>query len=340
MVEQRDNRISVAHFLMAAFAQSMPEGVVTAYWKLLHVLAGNTASGNPLALSSGMDEAASPSRQRHGRLVCGALLCVVISSGPGSQAALSHSAPSLQSLSERTASIVRQIANSIEFYIEDIVGTAGDPIPLNIEVSKSEKDSGGRLFIFSGIPNGVELSPGGNLGLFWAVNSNAFDRLTLLAPDGFEGSFEIEVTQTGTTPEDTRRKSTFLATIKAPVTQANTQTLNAIVPPTKLQNDPLDKREPTRTLPNLRDNKLMERAFSLFSNGDISAARAIFQYLVARGNADAAIAVGGTYDPLVLRQLFIKGMMPDPEQARIWYEKAEELGSPEARNRLTALAGR
>jgi hypothetical protein len=247
---------------------------------------------------------------------------------------------SLQSLSRPTTAIFRLAASSVEFRVQDIAGPAGIPIPIEIEVSDSEENAGGRLFIFSGLPKGVKLDPGGDLGLFWAVNSNVFDRLTLLAPEGFRGSFEVEVTQTGTTPDNPKRKLTFLATITVPDAEANTKLLNAVVPPVDVQDAPINVRPPAPSLPSLRDNTLMERAYTLLGNGDISAARSVFEYLVARGNAEAAIAMGGTYDPLILRQLFIKGMTPDPEQARVWYEKAEDLGSAEARSRLTALAER
>jgi len=307
-------------------------------WKLRHAFAGSTASGKSIAPPPAPAEAALWSWNRS--LVYEAILCAVISAGPASEIARSSPAASLLSLSRPPAAILRQAASSVEFHIQDITGPAGIPLPLKIEVSESEKDTGGRLFIFSGIPKGVKLDPGGDLGLFWAVNSNVFDRLTLLAPEGFQGSFEVEVTQTETSPDDAKRKLTFLATITAPDAQANTKLLNAIVPPADVQNDSIYVQPPAKNLPNLRDNNLMERAFSLFGNGDVSAARSIFEYLVARGNAEAAIALGGTYDPLILRQLFIKGMTPDPEQARIWYKKAEELGSAEARSRLTALAER
>jgi len=229
-----------------------------------------------------------------------------------------------------------------EFEISDVVGQPGEQIPIRITFADANEDAAGKLFIFSGVPAEVTLSPGGNFGQFWAVNSLVFDQLTLTAADGFEGSFEVRVIQTGTSPGDSDRSATFTVTIAQPDEPEQTETVAAIEAPqsgdTGVAQQTLQPRqEPAE--PNLQDIKLMERATTLLSMGDISGARTVFKYLAARGNAQAAIALGGTYDPAILSELFIKGLDPDPEQARLWYEKAGELGSPEASSRLAALNG-
>ena len=70
------------------------------------------------------------------------------------------------------------------------------------------------------------------------------------------------------------------------------------------------------------------------------AARTVLQRAAAAGDATAAIALGATYDPLVLRKLGVLGMGADLDKARSWYQKAERLGSPEAARRLELLAKR
>jgi TPR repeat protein len=50
------------------------------------------------------------------------------------------------------------------------------------------------------------------------------------------------------------------------------------------------------------------------------------------------MALGATYDPNVLGKLGVVGVSADLEQARSWYRKAENLGSPDARERLEVLA--
>jgi len=53
--------------------------------------------------------------------------------------------------------------------------------------------------------------------------------------------------------------------------------------------------------------------------------------------AEAALALAATYDPFVLRELKVYGFTPDAAMARVWYEKARDLGSPAAPRRLEML---
>jgi TPR repeat protein len=74
--------------------------------------------------------------------------------------------------------------------------------------------------------------------------------------------------------------------------------------------------------------------------GDLATARLLFQRAAEAGDATAALAMGATYDPFVLASLGVLGMSADLGKARSWYEKAKELGSPEASRRLELLANR
>jgi TPR repeat protein len=56
-----------------------------------------------------------------------------------------------------------------------------------------------------------------------------------------------------------------------------------------------------------------------------------------KGDPTAAIAMGETYDPVVLAKLYIKGLHADQAKATSWYQKAEQLGAPDARPHLDAL---
>lgn len=263
-------------------------------------------------------------------------LCLVLAAAP-SCAAIAGPGGWL-SLQPGLAShlIIEVQSGSGQISISDISGPPGQPIPLSIRFDDSGVPPTGKLFIFSGVPEGVKLEPGGNFGQFWAVNSQVFDKLTLTAPEGIQGTFRIKVTQTGSSP-DAKFSSTFTTTIQPEKIEA-TETVAAVEQPVQPSRQVIQTPQPERTEPNLRDNALMERATTLFSIGDISGARTVFEYLAARGNAQAAIALGGTYDPTILSQLFVKGLDADPEQARKWYRKAEELGSPEAGSRLSALS--
>jgi hypothetical protein len=82
---------------------------------------------------------------------------------------------------------------------------------------------------------------------------------------------------------------------------------------------------------------LLKRGKDAFSTGDLAAARLLLRRAAEAGSAEAALALGATFDPLVIRRLGAIGAAPDPAQARQWYQKAVALGSPTASQPLAQL---
>ena len=85
---------------------------------------------------------------------------------------------------------------------------------------------------------------------------------------------------------------------------------------------------------------LMKQGEQLIAAGDVVTARTVLQRAAEAGNAGAAMALGATYDPNVLARLGVVGVSADVGKARSWYQRAETLGSPDARGRLNVLADR
>ena len=85
---------------------------------------------------------------------------------------------------------------------------------------------------------------------------------------------------------------------------------------------------------------LMKQGEQFIAAGDVVTARIVFQRAAEGGDANAALALGATYDPTVLAKLGVAGLGADVEKARSWYQKAESLGSTEATRRLAILANR
>jgi hypothetical protein len=83
---------------------------------------------------------------------------------------------------------------------------------------------------------------------------------------------------------------------------------------------------------------LLKRGQQLAASGDIAAARLTLRPAAEAHDPQAALALGATYDPTVLRALGIFGVTPDVAMARGWYEKAKAYGSAEAPRRLELLA--
>lgn len=96
----------------------------------------------------------------------------------------------------------------------------------------------------------------------------------------------------------------------------------------------------TRVLDPEEIKLLMKQGQQFIAAGDVVTARTVLQRAAEAGNASAAIALGATYDPKVLAKLGVVGVSADVEKARSWYQRAETLGSPDARGRLEALADR
>ena len=86
--------------------------------------------------------------------------------------------------------------------------------------------------------------------------------------------------------------------------------------------------------------RLIKQGEQFAASNDLVAARLVFQRAAEAGDATAALAMGATYDPIVLAKLGVLGMSADIGKARSWYEKAKEFGSPEASRRLELLANR
>jgi hypothetical protein len=82
---------------------------------------------------------------------------------------------------------------------------------------------------------------------------------------------------------------------------------------------------------------LIKRGKDAFSTGDLAAARLLLRRAAEAGSAEAALALGATFDPLVIRRLGAIGAAPDAAQARQWYQKAVALGSATASQPLAQL---
>jgi hypothetical protein len=83
---------------------------------------------------------------------------------------------------------------------------------------------------------------------------------------------------------------------------------------------------------------LIKRGKGFIANRDPASARVVLQRAAESKDAEAALMLAATYDPVVLRELKVYGLAADVSMARTWYEKAKEFGSEEASRRLETLA--
>ena len=76
--------------------------------------------------------------------------------------------------------------------------------------------------------------------------------------------------------------------------------------------------------------RLIKRGKDFLAQGNFASARLLFKRAADAGSAEAALALGSTYDPSVIKQLGAVSITPDIDGALKWYETAADHGSAEA----------
>lgn len=117
----------------------------------------------------------------------------------------------------------------------------------------------------------------------------------------------------------------------------------AVTPPApKAATAPPPKPAPPAPSPEVikRAQGYLARGLGHLKDSDIASARLFFQRAAEDGLADGALAMGGTFDPGELARLRAPSIKPDLAEAKRWYERAAELGSGEALDRLKRLGAR
>jgi hypothetical protein len=85
---------------------------------------------------------------------------------------------------------------------------------------------------------------------------------------------------------------------------------------------------------------LLQRADTYLRSGKPGEARVVLEQAAQLGSGVAALTLGAMYDPGRATQFTNLGLKADPMIARVWYERAKDLGVAEANDRLAELAAR
>jgi hypothetical protein len=205
-----------------------------------------------------------------------------------------------------------------------------------------------------GLPSSVSLTEGHAIAPgSWAIPLVGLANLKAIVPAGVSGRSEIIVQLIGvdgTMFAESRAALVVGATTMAapPPPPVFEKKAAAAPPPPPAATAPPAPAPVMRARP--RATQLppeeQQRAERLVAQGDrhqeqgnIGAARLFFQRAAEAGLALGAIRLAATYDPSELARLQAQGVRPDRDEARRWYEKARELGAPEAEERLARLGG-
>jgi len=82
---------------------------------------------------------------------------------------------------------------------------------------------------------------------------------------------------------------------------------------------------------------LLERGNALLRSGDVASARLFYERAADAGEAQGAVRLAETFDPVFLNRAYLRGVRGDFDAALSWYRRARELGATEVADRLRAL---
>jgi hypothetical protein len=189
------------------------------------------------------------------------------------------------------------------------------PSRLPLRVQPEEALSETFILVLSGVPAKADVRGADRISSdSWLLPPYSIANLQITMPEWSTSLLEIGVELRRTTGAIAARAKAWIS-----------------VPPPQLPNVP-GKTEHAA----LKD--ILGRADLLLGRGDIVAARAVYERAAEMGSAQAALALGSTYDPGRLWSLGVFGMVGNKDKARHWYTRADQLGHPNAKDRLKALA--
>jgi hypothetical protein len=241
----------------------------------------------------------------------------------------------------RNTGLVLVTQTNANFSVQDIIGKEDEPIPLRI-VLPPNPTAVYSFLMFQGLPAKFAISAGFATKNQWAVSLHDVGGLNIIPPTGYTGAFTLDVLLIKGKDQEPERRSFRVEVLPSgdgPVTTATvpSQVLTSNRESIDTPATPPAKKAPAARPMDDEERLILERGDLLFRQGDVAAARLIYHRLAKKGIAPAALAMARTYDPDALKSLKVEGLQPDPAQARVWYKLADELGSPQARSRLSTL---
>lgn len=191
-----------------------------------------------------------------------------------------------------------------------ITAQAATQVAFPIRVGQVPRNSFVRV---RGLPPMAALSEGHAVAPgVWAVPLNVLPHLTITLPATVTGSADVLVTLVG--PDG------------AVLVETRSTLVIAALPPLT----PYDRQ---------RALAFFEKGNEQLARGLVASARQLYERAADLGLAEAAMALAATYDAAELDRPHLRGVRPDANEARRWYERARALGARDAVQRLQRLGG-
>jgi hypothetical protein len=205
----------------------------------------------------------------------------------------------------------------------------------------------GMNVIIKNMPPGTKLTAGTRLSTSeWDVPAQDIADAVITPPTNFIGEMNLSAELRGAdgaalVTTVVRLTWTAPRAAAAPASPAPEEPLQVSAPPPSAVATlapPPAPAEPFRELTPNEIAGLVRRAQELMASGDLQAARLQLARAVEAHDPRAALLLAKTFDPMTQRQHVAADSGSDLAQARNWYQRAREWGSPEAQRQLDALA--
>jgi hypothetical protein len=213
---------------------------------------------------------------------------------------------------------------------------------LAIQVGPASSLPSNSFIRLRGLPSSVSLTEGHLIAPgAWAIPLFALASLKAIVPAGVSGRADLTLQLVSIDGAILAEAQTALVVQAAAVAPPEPPAKRAI-PPVAAVPPPAAKAPPLTDDARQRAERLVTTGERHFEQGNLAAARMFFQRAAEAGLASGAIKMGATYDPAELSRLDIAvvGATANLAEARRWYERARELGAPEADDRLGRIGRR
>jgi hypothetical protein len=237
-------------------------------------------------------------------------------------------------------------------------GLANEPLELGVSVDAPDP---GATVTIRGMPAEARLTTGTPVSLSeWRISAAQISDAKVIPPTDFVGEMDLSAelhNSDGAALVTSFLQLTWKAVpaVAAPVVSstvtasaspgpqpvspaASTPQIMSLPPAAVDTSAPQPQAETSRQLSPNEIAGLVRRAQELLATGDVKAARSLLLRAAEAHDARAALFLAKTFDPITSRQLSASETGPDLAQARNWYQRAREWGSPEAQHQLDALA--
>jgi hypothetical protein len=202
----------------------------------------------------------------------------------------------------------------------------GAEAALRIDVVSDEPIPHQTMLIILGLPSGIRLSHGRLFGPgVWVVPQKDLARLKIRVPaDATHGS---ALTVALTTIDGSRLATTRIALL----IDGSDSGAREQKPSTGLNSGKAELTKAFSPAERALAILLLEKANTYMEAGNVILARQLYQGAAERGLAEGALALARTYDQSEMARIKnLVGVQPDPKLAAKWYQKAKDLGSPQA----------